>query len=305
MKKYNNFILENVSLSNKTVIEILKSLSKSKDNTDLINKIINNTDSKNRNILMNLVSSKADISLIDDILKYDIDLNHIDDFGNNVLFYCKSVKVFKKIYNHSKINTTLINKKDQTLLINLALKKIFNNEIYENLIRDGVDINHMEGINGDTLLSLSITKPIIINLLIKNNVDIKNLNREAKRNIIYTILYLYKIYEDKNIIDNLKLLIDNGFELKDYFYEEMISMLENSDIIDFSERLKDYLDPIRIFNSLNISSHNIVFLFSLLNVFKTPHFYNFLKNTVYGKTDRMKKFEEENPKLIKSIEFNL
>jgi hypothetical protein len=93
----------------------------------------------------------------------------------------------------------------------------------------------MEGINGDTLLSLSITKPIIIKLLIKNNVDIKNLNIEAKKNIIYTILYLYKMYKDKNVIDNLKLLIDNGFELKDYFYNNLISMLENSDIIDFSE----------------------------------------------------------------------
>ena len=57
MKNYNNFILENVSLSNKTVIEILKSLSTSKDNTDLINKIINNTDSKNRNILITTTKS--------------------------------------------------------------------------------------------------------------------------------------------------------------------------------------------------------------------------------------------------------
>ena len=139
MKNYNHFLLENVFLSNSTIIEIIKSLQKSNDK-ELLQKIINNKDKNGKTLLMNIVESKSEESLIDFILQFDIDINHIDKNGNNVLFYAKNMKTFKKLYDLGA-DPTIINKKGLNTLLYLVSKNMFNRKIFKRLIDDGVDIN--------------------------------------------------------------------------------------------------------------------------------------------------------------------
>ena len=155
IKNYNLFLInEGITISNDDIVDIIKSLeSEDNKNSLLINRLVNHTDNKGKNVLMNIVQTNNE-ELIDYVLKFNVDINHKTKTGENVLFFCKNVKIFNKFYNLGA-DVTAKNKNKSNILTYLASKKIFNIELYQKLINDGVDINQFDD-GGFSVLTESI-----------------------------------------------------------------------------------------------------------------------------------------------------
>jgi len=314
IKKYNMFLLnENISMSNEDIIEILKSLeTEDNKNSALINRLVNYSDKSGKNVLMSVVSSNNE-DLIDYILKFKVDLNQVvKSTGENVLFFCKSLKVFKKLYDLGA-NINQVTKINRTTLITLAIKKLFNVELYQKIINDGVDINKID-INSQSVLTGSILNKKILELLIKNNV---NLNGKDQVSYLYPLTYQLRHYSDKskNIVINIfKTLFDNGVIIQDMkTFSNMLPMIEkNFNIIDdFMTPLKKYMYDdfvILIYNRLYYESGlgGIDISTKLLRLGAYPKFYNMLKkNNGELFYERFADFIKENPFYEDITKFNL
>jgi len=148
IKKYSLY-LEKITIENSDVISILRSLETGQNKEIIIKKLVNNVDNNGKSTLMQVVQSN-DENLIDFILKYKIDINHKNANGENVLFYCKNLKIFKKLYD---LGADPLAKNIQTntnILIHLSSKKIFNVDLYQDIINKGVDI-HEKNKNGENV----------------------------------------------------------------------------------------------------------------------------------------------------------
>lgn len=305
---------ENISMSNYDIIEILKSLeTEDNKNAALISRLVNYSDKSGKNVLMSVVSSN-NIDLIDYILKFKVDLNQVvKNTGENVLFFCKSLKVFNKLYDLGA-NVNQVTRIKRTILSTLARKKLFNVELYQKIINDGVDINQSD-VNGSSVLSESILNKKILDLLIKNKV---NLNGSDQSSYLYQLTYELRYYNGtkKNIILNIfKTLFENGMAIKNIeSFSKTISISEsNFNIIDdFMTPLKKYMFDDFISLIYNRISHETVL--NTVEVAKKllrlggayPNFYNKLKINYRERFyEKFADFIEENPFYDDIHKFNL
>jgi len=276
---------ENISMSNEDIIEILKSLeTEDNKNSILIKRLVNYTDKSGKNVLMSVVSSN-NIDLIDYILKFDVNLNQVvTSTGENVLFFCKNINVFKKLYELGA-NANQITKIDRTVLNSLSRKKLFNVELYQKIITDDVDINKID-MNNESVLTGSILNKKILELLLNNNV---NLNGLDQSNFLYRLSYELNYYPKKQniILDIFKILFKNGMIIQNETNFINILRLDsnNIDIIyDFIVPLNKYITDnmiILIYDKLCHESgmDRIKMANKLLRLGSYPKFYNKLKNS--------------------------
>jgi len=208
IKQYNQYLItENIILSIDIIVDIIKSLDGS-NNSKLVNELISQTDKQGKSMLMSIVQSNNN-ELVDYILKFDVDIHHTNKKGENVLYYCKNVNMFKKFYDLG-VDVT-VETSQNNILTYLSSKKIFNVQLYQNIIDDGVDVN--KNINFYSgVLARSIYNKGIVQLLIKNGI---NLNGEHQHKIIESLLYDLSHYKNKRkfIINIIKLLFENGMKI--------------------------------------------------------------------------------------------
>lgn len=258
IKRYNDFLFENVNMSIDMIINIIKSLKKSDDNDELVNKLINYSDKNGKTVLMS-ISQSNNQDLIDFILKLDVDVENKDKHGRNVLYYCKNLKTFNKFYNIVSDVNFIDKKTDKNLLSILASKNIFNVKIYKELIDKGLDINRLDS-HGNTLLSYSITNYNIVKLLIDNGakINIKNKNDNFQLRYINDLIhnYTYFKFKRKSIIKVFKLLFKNGLDFDDFIFNFFIKVIngfhDENIYIEFLKSFQIYLSEdylIKIFNS--------------------------------------------------------
>lgn len=255
IKNYNLYLVEEgISVDTEDIIDILKSLeNKNSKDERLINKLISKIDNQGKNILMNIVQSNNE-ELIDYILKFNIiDINHKTKKGENILFFCKNIKMFNKFYNLGA-DVHAIRKDNVNILNYLSSKKIFNVDLYQKLINDGVDINQNSELNnknyhGDwaiSVLSNSILNKNILKLLIKNNVDLNN--KETQVRYLDNLFYTFKYYIKKrsSIIEIFKILFQNGLKIIDYgqFLDNIIDFHFNRFINNENHTLLNFIKPL-------------------------------------------------------------
>ena len=287
IKNYNLYLLnEGVTVSNEDIVDILKSLeSKDNKNAALIKRLVNTTDNKGKSVLMNIAQSNNE-ELIDYVLKYNVDINHKTKSGENVLFFCKKLSIFNKFYNLGA-DVTIINKNKRNVLTYLASRKMYNEELYQKLINDGVDINY-EDDTRNNVLTQSITNKKIVLLLIKNRID---LNTEiVQRTYLEHLFYDFKYYpkKRKSTIEIFKILFENGMNIinqKDFI--ENVDNIDHIDIVDiveyFIKPLKKYftedmiIEICQVRSALGVSPYTAEFAIKLLNLDIYPNFYKYLK----------------------------
>jgi len=318
IKNYNLFLInEGITISNDDIVDIIKSLeSEDNKNSLLINRLVNHTDNKGKNVLMNIVQTNNE-ELIDYVLKFNVDINHKTKTGENVLFFCKNVKIFNKFYNLGA-DVTAKNKNKRNILTYLASKKIFNIELYQKLINDGVDINQFDD-GGFSVLTESIMNKGIVELLIKNKV---NLNDITQNVYLIKLFDKIKFYKNKKtaVIKIFELLFKNGMDVENsvVFLEQLCSMSNIGNIVtDFIKPLKSYFSGkmlIKIFGfrflykkgRYSWGAGAIKFAQELLNLDLYPDLYNHFKN-VYGKEFQyhFEDFIKKHPYLDDSEKYNL
>lgn len=320
IKKYNLFLMnEGISMSNEDIVEIIKHLEDNESkNSALIKKLVNHEDKNGKTVLMNIVQSKNE-ELIDVVLKYVDDINKITkNTGENVLHFAKNLKIFNKLYNLG-VDANVITKINRNMLTHLATKKLFDVELYQQLINDGIDIN-LKDLNNCSVLSESILNQNIVNLLIKNNVDINNKEIQAK--FLHYIFYYYRYYENKRntLIKTFILLFDNGMVIQNIenFINIIFSLNDyehyTSDVLFiFISKLKEYISCdliIKICEHILKKSigadYRTYFCLKLLEIYDNPNLYSYIKNN-YGVRfkDDFKDFIEQHPYLDDSEKFNL
>jgi len=252
IKKYNLFLInEGITFSNDDIIDIIRSLeSEDNKNSALIKKLVNHADKSGKNVLMNIVQT-GDYELVDYVLKFDVDINHKTKIGENVLFFCKSIKMFKKFYDLGVDAHAMNNKRN--VLSYLSSKNLFNAELYQKLIDDGIDINQKNTytVNGhtyydDSVLFCSLLNKTIVELLIKNGV---NLNDPDTQKFCFNKLFdTFKYSENKKkiVLNMFSILFNNGMKIIDEInFSKGVSTLNlyniNIDVIlDFVSPLKEY-----------------------------------------------------------------
>lgn len=310
IKKYSTFIItEGVNLPNEDIVDILKNLEdQDNKNSKLINKLVNSTDKNGKNVLMNIVEGNNE-ELIDYILKFNPNIHQVTSDGKNVLFFCKKLKIFEKFYNLG-VDVKLKTKDNVNILTYLSSRKIFNKELYQKLINDGVDINNLSK-NNTNVLCYSILNKGIIELLIKNNVNL-NINKENQRIFLRLLFDQYKYIEKlrKNAINIFEILFENGLNIfdKKYFVNNIIWF---DDYLIFIEKLKNCI-PEEIIMSIffetdlhYLDNKKEIALF-LLNLNTYPNFYNKLKT--YYRHKFYKEFEDyikEHPYMEDISKYNL
>ena len=292
--KYNLFLAESITMSNEDVVDILKSLeTEDNKNAALIKRLVNKEDNKGKNVLMTIVQSNNE-ELVDYILKFDVNINHTIKTGENVLFFCKSIKMFKKFYElGADINAMNIDIK-KNVLYYLSSKKLFNVELYQKLIDDGIDINSQ---SSEGILSNSILNKGIVELLIKNNIDLND--EKSQYSNIYALFnelkYLsYKKVNKKILVFNMfKLLFDSGMNILDIddFTTKIIELEDNDLILEFINKLKTYITDdmiVEIYKKYTNRYYNIeqfvLFAKKLLNIKLNIKLYNYLKSYYRGST---------------------
>ena len=320
IKKYEMFLLnEGISMSNEDIIEILKSLeTEDNKNSKLINRLVNYTDKSGKNVLMSVVSSNNE-ELIDYILSFNIDLNQIvKSTGENVLFFCKSIKVFKKLYDLGA-NIHQITKIGRNVLIYLSGKKLFNVDLYQKLINDGVDVNKID-VNGRSVINESILNNKTLKLLIENKV---NLNNSSQDNILSNLVYELNYYPNKknNILNIFETLFKNGMLIANIEWFSKIIPINNrynikdkpfNIIDDFIIPLKKYMTDYflcyiytricyeTMWNKIDIAN-------KLLRLGAFPKLYNKLKNNYRNHDfyDNFADYIKENPWMEDYQKFNI
>lgn len=243
MKKYNKYLLESVNLSNSLIIEILTNLK----DKNIIKKIILNTDKKEKSILINVVESN-DYDTVKFLLNFDININHIDKAGNNVLFYVKSIKMFKLLYE-AGADASIINNAGHTTLLSLARKSLFNSVLYKKIIdNDNIDITISTKYN-ESLVSLSLGNLKTLSMLLSYN---NKITKKLELNKLYEyIIYKYMWVNKSKLLSALKLLLDNNIiSLECSFFVELNKLPFNSSnyskntIFTFIDAMEDYIDPL-------------------------------------------------------------
>ena len=316
IKNYNLFLInEGITLENDDIIDIIKSLeSEDNKNAALINRLVNHTDKNGKTVLMNIVQSNNE-ELIDYVLKFDVDINHKLKTGENVLFFCKNAKIFNKFYKLGADVRSMNIHIRRNILTHLAYKKIFNEELYQNLINDGVDVNGMD-INGQCVLIESISNQKILLLLIKNKVDLNN--ETAQICCLINLFDILKWYKNKKIavLKIFEILFNNGMNIIDVkqFVEEMM------DIYYYIELFSDFLIPLKKYisekilleivkeyiNSHLFSNSAVEFVNKVLDIGIYPEIYQYLKK-YYG--NRFENYFEDyikkHPYLDDSHKYNL
>jgi len=287
IRNYKLFLLkEGVNLSNNDVIDIIKALeTEDNRNSKLINKLVNNADNRGKTVLMSIVQQN-DEELVDYILKFNIDINQVNKNNENVLFYCKNVKMFNKFYNMGA-DVTLISNDGRNLMLALAKKNIFNYDLYKRLIDDGIDINKRDKYN-TSILKSSIFNQKILNLLFDNNVDIDSeviIRDKDQKFIIKELLYAYQYFPKKRsmIINKFKYLNDKGMLIKDnldFIIDKLADSLWQNKyqecVLNFFKELSSYFDLMVALKKLIMrTSNNIPFVIEILEY--QPSLFKFVK----------------------------
>lgn len=248
IKNYNIFRLnEGITLSSKEIVDILRNLEASNNkNEELINRLISYTDNKGVNMLMHITMTK-DQDLIDYILKFNIDKSHINKNGENILFYCRDIKTFNKFYELGA-DVKVVNKGDKNILNYLGGRKIFDVDLYQKLIDDGVSINDMDH-NGNNVLTYSIFNQKTLNLLIKNKVDLNNLTTQHTN--LFLLLNKMAWYKKEPVIKIMKILFENGMKILkqniNFFCDKMVDCerysknIPDTFILDFIKQFHNYI----------------------------------------------------------------
>ena len=324
IKNYNIFKLnEGITLSSKDIVDILKNLETSNNkNEELINRLINYKDKKSVNMLMHIVSSKNK-ELIDYILKFNIDLQHVDKNNQNVLFYAKDLDTFNKLYNLG-VDITLKNNKGRNILNHLATKRLFDVELYQQLINAGIDINELDN-DGHNALTMSILNQKILNLFIKNGAKLNE--PIAQGNFLWILLNKleWQKYNKISVIKLFDILFKNGMIIqnKEKFISKLIDInnyTEDIDIIDqFIKPFKNYLSEnfiellIKKFIDRYIFDKKILIkkINEILNLGIFPNIYKFLVKyyRIINENDEIKKmlndYKEKHPYIEDSEKYNL
>ena len=239
MKTYENYIIENLSLSNNLIIDILKELKKS-NNTKLIKNIIDNVDRQERSLLMNAIKSNNQ-DLIKFVLSFNPDVNHIDKQGKNVLYYAKNIKIINLLID---AGVNFVSTKEEPLLVFLANKKIFNIGLYKKIIDSGiVKLTDEDVYSGTVFAYLLNNKKAMIFL---SSFQVKIINDEAKKSIYQNILNNYKYSQKKLSIFGLKTLITkNIIDIDCSFFKEikdkLFSTYTENNLKNFITQLKDVI----------------------------------------------------------------
>lgn len=297
--KYKIFLLnESITMSNEDIVEIIKSLeTEDNKNEKLIKRLVNHTSDKSgKTVLMNIVQSNNE-ELIDYILKFDININQTLKTGENVLFFCKNVKMFNKFYN---LGADVLAKNIHTgtnVLMYLSNKKIFNVELYQKLIDAGVEILPKKD-NGygtyyfeSTVIYNSILNKGIVELLIKNGLDLNN-DKNTQRNYLDSLLDSIKWDRKKllTVINIFEYLFKNGLKILDIdlFADRIVNNMYYGGKIDIISDLiiplKKYFSEdliILIFKKRIIQHHsnvdNVILAKKLLESDYYPNLYDYLK----------------------------
>jgi len=320
VKNYNNFLLENVSLSLDMIIDIIKRL-KGNEDKELVNKLVNYSDKNGKSVLMSIVQSNNQ-DLIDYILNFNVDLQHKDKSGKNVLFYCKNMLTFKKFYDKG-VDPKAIHKFKEghkNILHYLSSKNLFNVDIYERLIRDGVDINDKD-LYGYSIIAYSVLNKGIVQLLIKNGADISDVDIQSK--MFKKLFDAMKWYKSKRtlVISVFKILFENGMEFNMYDFSKLVEDVdswysEKIDIVDkLIKPLLKYFNEDRLLqlfkHYIQHSSNNMQqqkFAKRILNLGIYPKIYSYLKDFYRNTTSLNDIFEDyikKHPYLIDSEKYNL
>lgn len=297
IKNYNLFLIkEGITMSNEDIIEILKSLeTEDNKNAALINKLVNHKDKKGVTVLMNIVKSNKE-DLIDYVLKFKPDLNAVTIFNENVLFFCKNIKIFTKFYNLG-VDYKIITTYEVNTLLYLASKNIFNENMYQELINNGVDINKLN-LNKTGLLYYLATNKKAVEFLIKNNI---NLN-DGNQSFISHLFYIHRFYPKKrnSIIEIFEILFKNGIKNYDItsFATNMRELTSYNEVKLQDEYLYNFISKLGKYFSdeLIIELYSRVatyksreesrdFAIKLLNTGNRQAFYDFLKNRFWSKND--------------------
>ena len=266
---------------------------------------------------MSIIQSN-DEELIDYILKFDIDINHKTKSGENVLFFCKNVKIFNKFYKLGADPLAVNTELKSTILNHLSIKKIFNVELYQQLINDGVDINHKDLYNR-SVISESILNIGIVEFLIKNNVNLND--NKIQSDIIHKLIEAFRYYDKKRstVLKIFKLLFENGMKVIDIeFFANSIIRIEDSykgqiDIFTkFLTPLKKYITDSIIIEMFKLENkyYNKVekydFNVKLLYFSENSELYNMIKNH-YDKDfyDMFADYIKENPFMENIEKYNL
>jgi len=290
IKDYNLFLLkEAISMSNQDIVEIIKSLeTKDNKNFALIKKLVNHKDAQGKTVLMNIIQSNNE-ELLDYVLNFNPDVNQVTkNTGYNELFFCKSVKIFKKIWDlgvnikHKSVGL------DRTVLIELASKKVFNIDLYQSIIDSGVDISWIDR-NKQSVLSFLVSNRKAVNFLIKNNV---NLNGKDQGQVFWPLMYEVKYSKNPNYIKTAVPIIldlfEAGLKLETTTYlTQFFEHMKIDEIYDLLEKIKNsitdndmrtiYNATNRFFNNDNISYPYVENAKKLLSLGTYPEFYKYLK----------------------------
>lgn len=333
INNYKTFLLENVSMKLDMVIDIIKSL-KGDENKELVNRLINYSDKQGKTVLMNIVQTNNQ-ELIDYILKFNIDLQIKDKVGRNVLFYCKNMKTFRTFYDLGVDPTaqmTIRTRKDmhgnsgemltghKNILHYLSSKNLFNVDVYQKLIRDGINVNE-EDVYGNTVLVYSILNKGIVQLLFKNGAKLDELEMQSKvlRNFESTFCYYPK--KRKLVVGIFGILFENGVEFNVHDFTKFITGCETywSDRVDMVENfikpLIKYFSEEKLLSIFkNYSSGisggiDIGFAKRLLNLGIYSKLYqwlmNYYRNSDPGSKEIFKDYIKANPYIDDVEKFNL
>ena len=329
LKSYLEYSLnENILFSLDDVIEIIKRLeSEDNRNSDVINKLVNyKNKNTNKTILMSLVENN-NIELLEYVLKFKPDINTRKSDGKNVLFYCKNVKVFNMLYN-SGADVLVKDFNKNNVIMSLASKLIFNEELYQNLINDGVNINDMNSY-GQLPISYLYYNNSAVKFLLKNNLNL-NINSDFQNYIISTIFDKYKLYTSNkrsSILKSMDLMISYGFKIidskklmevikYDFFYNLIDEYKGDSykyKIIDLYSRILNISDD-RYFKILlhhTLSYDNDLNLSMLKDILNTGIYPNFYKDLLHFYSyqqkiiDELKFYKIKYPYILSSDKYNI
>lgn len=275
IKKYNLY-LEKISLENSDVINILQSLETGKDKDIIIKKLINNIDNNGKNILMQVVQTN-DEKMIDFILKYKIDINYKNKNGENVLFYCKNLKTFRKLYNLGADPLARNTKTDTNILIWLSSKKLFNVELYQDIIDKGVDIQEKDK-NKQCVFLNSIKNKKMVEFLIKKGI---NINEPVLQQFYLARLFYNMKYEMRQCFSVFDVLLKNGLKIHDTtrLIEELDNYATTDEVaLKFIEKYKNYFDSEFFIKFANLKWRNPEFQRKLVDITEDPNLYFTLKH---------------------------
>jgi len=286
VKKYNHFIIESINATNQETLEILIELEKT--NKSLFLKIIK----KNNKIIHYLLNTNQ--------TEYLYIFEPYTTFDQQLLFKCHNKECFKYILN--KINK--INNSNGNIISSMLLKKIYDENIIQELIKKG------EKIPKDLLYKINYDIDIFL--------FFKSLGYILTKYEINSILQIYQY--SKKQIKMIRYLIDHNL-LNTYNNKIYLSFnkLKYNQIIDYIKTIPELI-KINVSN-LNMNSQytnneNMKIADLILDKTNDINFYDNLKKIKpwsynvnhldFNKILKLiKKYEKKYNKLKKTNKFNL